>query len=157
LAAINHGSAPPPPASVSLRLLVARAREDRAADALGRAVGAAQRRVCGLDRRQVLEQPVAVGVGGLRRVEHVVALVVVADQRAQLGRAFGRAFGSALGRRAGARLGGDGGGLGRHGRHSRRRGRGARCDRWILRLPAAPRCGYPAALCPQPERAWTTA
>ena len=81
----------------------------RAADALRRAVGRAQRRVPGLQRLQLAKQRVVLGVGDLRRIEHVVAVVVVADQRAQLGGALLGLFGGLCG------------GVGRHGGNCRGR------------------------------------
>ena len=60
--------------------------ERRGADGLGGRVGRDQRRVVGLELPQLADQEVVLGVGDLRRVERVVALVVVLDQLAQLGR-----------------------------------------------------------------------
>ena len=48
--------------------------------------GGAQLRVLSLDRLQLLEQPVVLGVGDFRRVEHVVAVRVALQQRAQFSR-----------------------------------------------------------------------
>ena len=59
--------------------------EHAAAHALRRRVGRQQRGVRGFQRLQFLEQPVVVGVGDLRRVEHVVAVGVVVQQPAQFG------------------------------------------------------------------------
>ncbi len=42
-----------------------------------------------LETRQLAHQLVELGVGDLRAVVHVVALFVVADERAELGDAFG--------------------------------------------------------------------
>ena len=49
--------------------------------------GVTQFGVRGLDRLQLLEQAVVLGVGDLRRVEHVVAVRVALQLLAQLGRA----------------------------------------------------------------------
>ena len=57
--------------------------EDGADHALRRRVGRQQLRVLGLDRLQLLEQRVVVGVGDDRRVEHVVAVRVLAQLAAQ--------------------------------------------------------------------------
>ena len=61
----------------------------RRADPLGRRVGAAQLRVVGLDRAQLVEQRVVGVVVDLGVVEDVVAVVVVLELAAQLGGALG--------------------------------------------------------------------
>ena len=68
-------------------------------------VGSASRRVQqfgmrGLERLQLLEQLVVLGVGDLRRVEHVVAMGVMVQLRAQLSRTPGRVDRSPLRRHA---------------------------------------------------------
>jgi hypothetical protein len=55
-----------------------------------RRVGRDQFRVIGLDRPQLAHQRVVLGVGDLGAVEHVVPLVVMIDERAQLGRPLRR-------------------------------------------------------------------
>jgi hypothetical protein len=65
-----------------------------AAHALGWRVGRDQRGMLAFQRLQLVDQAVELGVGNLRVVEHVVAMLVVADLLAQLLRApldvFGR-------------------------------------------------------------------
>ena len=67
-----------------------KAVEHLADDALRRRVGGAQRRVRGLQGLQFLEQAVVLGVGQLRRVEHVVAVSVVLQLGAQRGGLLGQ-------------------------------------------------------------------
>jgi hypothetical protein len=55
----------------------------RAAHALRRRVGADQLRALGLEGGELGHQPIVLGVRNLRVVEHVVAIVVVGDRRAQ--------------------------------------------------------------------------
>jgi len=89
--------------------------EHRADDPLRRRVGRAQRGIRRLQRLQLGEQAVVLGVRNLRRVEHVVAVGVMVELATQLGRAQG-------GRRLGRRIGGQVGeeiGLG-HARQCRR-------------------------------------
>ncbi len=57
---------------------------DRAADALGRGIGNLQPGLGALERLQFAKQPVVLGVGHARRVEHVVLVVVAGELRAQL-------------------------------------------------------------------------
>ena len=53
--------------------------EHLAQHTLCRRVRRAHHRVCRFERLQRLEQPVVLGVGDLRRVEHVVAVGVVVE------------------------------------------------------------------------------
>ena len=62
-----------------------KARARRTGDALRRGVGGDELGVRALERAQLLHQPVVLGVRDLRVVEHVVAVVVLCDLRAQLG------------------------------------------------------------------------
>ena len=64
--------------------------EHLADDPLRGRIGAAQRRVRGLQRLQLGEQAVVLGVGDLRRVEHVVAVRMVVQLLAQQRGAVGR-------------------------------------------------------------------
>ncbi len=76
--------------------------EHRADDALRRRIGADELGVRRLDRLQLLEQRVVVGVGDLGLIEHVVRVRVMREQVAQLGRARGGiACGLAFRRRRG--------------------------------------------------------
>ena len=53
----------------------------QAADPLCRRIGAGELRMCGFERLQFLKQPVILGVGQKRRVEHVVVMVEALDLR----------------------------------------------------------------------------
>jgi hypothetical protein len=65
-------------------LASAKRSEGAGADALGRRIRRAQLRVFRLQGLQLAEQPVVLGVGDLRVVEDVVAVVVVVQLDAQL-------------------------------------------------------------------------
>jgi hypothetical protein len=56
----------------------------RATDPTGRGVGRIERRERGLERLQLAEQAVVLGVGHRRRVEHVVGVIVALELGAQL-------------------------------------------------------------------------
>ena len=61
-----------------------RRRQRRATDLRGRRVGGDQLGMLGLELQQLADQQVEVGVGDLRAVERVVALVVIGDLLAKI-------------------------------------------------------------------------
>jgi hypothetical protein len=73
--------------------------DGRRADALRRRIGCHQVGILFFERLQLAHQPVVLGVGDLRIVEHVVAIVVMLELRAQLTDSCRGALGCAGGHR----------------------------------------------------------
>ncbi len=59
-------------------------RREEAGDLLGRRVRGAQRRMTGLDLRQLAHELVVLGIGDRRRIQHVVAVGVLVQVTGQL-------------------------------------------------------------------------